>query len=371
MKKIVILLAMFLVLGNCGPGPIPNPGFRLYCEIAVRQGGILIPAPVIGARTTGSFSVEGLPPITGEVRSFLQDSGPDGIIDVNGGRAAALWYIQATANWEGCTGMARFFEFTPGHGQEVVCGPIGINLPLAPGQISSSAQPIEIQTNIYAGLNTTYGMPIFQFEDYQGRLVGTTTATQVNGTDVRLSSSALQNKPGGTYLVKVYNALAPGDDLNKAQPFDFATILVVDCTNQTDVEHNYTISGSGGSYSHQGYITTEIVGNQMHLIIDNRGTVPGFSTVQPIPPDSISISDGNGAIFSRGGMRIVYPGGSYQPPPVGTGSMNVSQFSRGGILYGRAEVWANLNGRTPSSYSSAYNRQQGTSYAYPNIRSCP
>jgi hypothetical protein len=146
---------------------------------------------------------------------------------------------------------------------------------------------------------------------------------------------------------------------------------VVDCTNQTDAWYDYTVTGTFGSYTHQGYVTSEIVGNQMRLVTDNRGNVPGLGTMQPIAPDSIGIEDNNGIIFRRGGQRVTYPGGSSQPPPIGTGSMNVSQINRDGVLYGRTEVRADLNGRTPTKFSSAYNRQQGSSYSYVNIRSCP
>lgn len=376
MKKIILITALFLFLGDCGLGPIPNPGFRITTESEVLVGFPIphtyIPTPRAYARASGSFNgqVIGQPPFTGTVGSFLQDSNFAGVIDVQNGKAAALWYFTAVANWDTCVGTSTFAEVFPGQNTTLVCRRIRLGFPIAPNTILSGAYPVELQAQV-AQVDTSHGMPIFQFEDYQGRLVGTATATQVNGTEARLSSSALRNQPAGTYSVKVYNAPAPGDNIQEAQPFAYSALGVVDCTTQTDAPYSYTITGTSGSYTHQGYVTAEIVGNQMHLTIDNRGNIPGLSTMQPIAPDSIGIEDDNGFIFRRGGARVIYPGGSYQPPPIGTGSMSTSQVSRNGSLYGRTEVWADLNGRTPTKYSSAYNRQQGTAFAYINIRSCP
>lgn len=97
--------------------------------------------------------------------------------------------------------------------------------PFIPSTIYSDNSTVELKATL-GGVNTSYGMPIFHFENYEGKLVATTTATYVNGIDVRINSSCLAGQPVGTYIVKVYNA--PGQNTSPNKSLGFSTISIMD-----------------------------------------------------------------------------------------------------------------------------------------------
>jgi len=120
--------------------------------------------------------------------------------------------------------MLNYFATEHGQVTEATCyegGDFRI-FPLAPSAINQYGQPVELRATI-DNIDASNGMPIFHFEDYTGQLMATTTAMQINGTDVRISSSSLTSLPVGTYSVKAYNAPSP-NSFNR--PIGTSTITV-------------------------------------------------------------------------------------------------------------------------------------------------
>ena len=148
------------------------------------------------------------------------------------------------------------------------------------------------------------------------------------------------------------------------------------CTSEINQPYSLTVPGVFGPYMNEGFVTSEIIGNTMHVIIDNRGNIPGFPPLQPISPDTFSIGDENGNFWSRGGQIIIFPGTTIYPPPVGAGSITISEVNINGLTYGRAEIFADIGTRTPTKYFAGWNQRynnagQGVTYALRTIRNCP
>lgn len=233
MKKLLFLTILCLSAVGCFVPNPPNPGFRVETLIAVDQGffpgfPVYIPAPKAGTVTDGdAFAYPpGAPAPTGFVERFRASiSNGRGQFDVNNGKAPWLWRISAVSGWGDCNGLSNFFETEPGGTIEPTCYEDGgfLIFPLAPSSVDQYSQPVELQATI-DNITTTNGMPIFHFEDYNGDLLATTTATQVNGFDVRINSSCLMDKPIGTYSIKVYNAPNPNSPPSK--PVGVSRILV-------------------------------------------------------------------------------------------------------------------------------------------------
>lgn len=219
MKKRILVLFLFMItLAGCNITPIPNPGFRVA---TIRRDGS-VERPIRGTRTTGRWDRDILYAV-GDVRLFDITTGSS-FFDVDGGRADSLWYVQAISGWQECTGSAAFVEFERGELNYLTCFLFRIQFPLSPSVVYYNSTPVELQATVY-GANTNNGMPIFHFENYAGQLVATTTATYVNGTDVRASSSCLSGKPVGTYTVKVYNAPSPGSG-SMSEPIGISSITI-------------------------------------------------------------------------------------------------------------------------------------------------
>lgn len=176
--------------------------------------------------TQGGFrgQLVGQAPFTGTVDSFLSTSDGFGKFGVAGGKAAATWYITGVSRWGGCEGQSRFFDVYPGGTLTLLCSHHGaINIPINPSGLNHNDSAIELQAFV-DGINTINGMPVFQFEDYTGQVIARTTATSVDKTDIRLSSSVLMDKPIGTYTVKIYNA--PGSYSDPNYPVAYSSIAV-------------------------------------------------------------------------------------------------------------------------------------------------
>lgn len=235
MKKIILLIILCFLVASCSYEPPPNPGFRVQTLTEVQVGTFpffsFIPTPKPGTVTSGDYRqdlIGTIPPTGNELRFVNKVSNFRGVFDVNGGKAPALWYVQAISGWEAargdCNGDTLYVEFYPGQEKELVCKHVGgFFFPFVPSSVNQYAQAVEVQAYI-ENVNTAYGMPIFHFEDYTGKVIATTTATQVNGIDVRISSSCLIDKPVGTYTVKVYNA--PDYGSSPSQPIGISSIKV-------------------------------------------------------------------------------------------------------------------------------------------------
>lgn len=253
MKKIILLTILCFSAVGCSVDPPPNPGFRVETYIAVNQGfpgfPVYIPAPKVGTLTSGNTYLyqPGDPPPTGTVAMFPgKVSNSLGYFDVNNGVAPYVWRLSAISGWGLCNGYSNFFHPMPGGIIEPTCYEDGrfFIFPLVPQSIYRDGQPVELQATLY-GINTDNGMPIFHFENYAGQLTATTTATQVNGSDVRASSSCLTDKPVGTYTVKVYNAPIPNSP--PSEPVGISSISIINYEEVPPcVEEEQICSAQGG-----------------------------------------------------------------------------------------------------------------------------
>lgn len=241
MKKIIFLTILCILVTNCSSiqNP-PNPGFRVETLVEVKTGVYIteyIPTHKSGTVSSGyTYAYQpGDPPSTGRRSSFTREvSNFAGHFDVIDGVAPYFWFLDTISGWDtvngggpldNCNGQKVGFHPSPGHSSELICKHIGGFFTFfTPSSVNQYSQPIELQVYI-DGINTTNGMPIFNFEDYTGQLIATTTATQVNnGSDVRIDSNCLMDKAVGTYTVKVYNAPSPNSP--PSEPIGFSSIGV-------------------------------------------------------------------------------------------------------------------------------------------------
>lgn len=221
MKKIIIVLSLviFFFTGCVVVNQIPRPGFRVG---TVRRKGSF-------ERVLPYSITKGENPIDdtyaeGNVRYFNRQASGSGSFDVNDGRAPAAWYITAVDGWDTCTGDQRYINLDKGTLNYIVCAELGIEFPFSPSVVYSNSSPsVELQATVN-GVNTTYGMPVFHFEDYTGKLIAATPATWVNGIYIGVDSTCLIDKPVGRYTVKVYNAA--GSNSLTSQAIGASSILV-------------------------------------------------------------------------------------------------------------------------------------------------
>lgn len=202
-KKLFILYLLTLTLTGCSVTPIPNPGFRV--ATIRRQGSFerVLPYSV----TKGENPQDGLSP-TGNVTFFNKQASGSGTFDVAGGRAPAAWYITALSNWDDCNGDTAYIDLERGVLNYITCADLRIQFPITPSVVHTDSTAVQLQATL-GGVNTAYGMPVFHFEDYMGRLVAAKTASWVNGVHVGVDGSDLVDKPVGRYTVKIYNATDP------------------------------------------------------------------------------------------------------------------------------------------------------------------
>lgn len=254
MKKIILFTILCFFAASCNVVPsIPNPGFRVTTEREVRTGiffPILIPAPLPGAVTSGrAYAYQpGDPPSTGVREAFTgRISNFAGIFDVDQGKAPFTWRFDANSGWGACNGSSNFFHTSPGGNTQVICPEDGyFHFLFAPSVVYRNDPPVELQGYIN-NIDISYGVPIFHFEDYTGQLIATTNATQVNGTDVRASSSCLTDKPIGTYTVKVYNT--SNSDISSNEPLGVSSLTVKNQVQPPDeicIEMQQECNAGGG-----------------------------------------------------------------------------------------------------------------------------
>lgn len=287
MKKIFFLTILCFLAVSCSYTPPPNPGFRVLTEIDTPQGVFpfrtYIPAPKSGTVTNGDyhFQAPGSAPLTGTVGSFIRKvSSVGGIFDVDNGYAPGVWYFQAFSGWQvfdvNCNGAATFASTQPGGTTELRCYVVGgFHFPLSPSFIDvNSSAPVEFQAYVN-GIDTSYGMPVFHFEDYTGKVIGIDTANMVNGTDVRVTSGCLVGKPVGTYTVKVYNGLSKHN--LSSEPIGISSVVIrnppQDCWAYTEMRQECELNGGiwkgcRGCYSP---IVIDVLGNGYNLTNGRNG----------------------------------------------------------------------------------------------------
>lgn len=228
MKKTILFIILCFSAVGCSIERPPNPGFRVDTFYVDATGLFQIRNRARFTVTSGSWQEDilGSQELSGTLRNFPgTSSGSNGYFDVPGRRAPAAWYFNADSDWGGCDNQGIVLEANPGKSTEIACvrGRFrpGIMFPFVPSTIYSNSSTVELKATL-GGVNMSYGMPIFHFENYAGELVATTTATYVNGIDVRTNSSCLAGQPVGTYTVKVYNA--PGQNTSPNNSLGFSTI---------------------------------------------------------------------------------------------------------------------------------------------------
>lgn len=95
------------------------------------------------------------------------------------------------------------------------CGTVS-NLYGNSGDFTSSPNSIDLQsppttfTVTGDGLDTTYGMPVVEFFDWSGSMVGSATATSVNGTTLTATTPNLWNAYSGYWVIAVFNQTSSG-----------------------------------------------------------------------------------------------------------------------------------------------------------------
>lgn len=320
-KTIFILPILILFLAGCHITPIPNPGFRM---ITIRRDGDY-ERVLRGSVTRGAWRFDDFGAV-GNNLGFYEVAGSSGNFDVEGGRAPATWYMEAIADWDRCTGQATFKDVERAQINRLTCLLFRIQFPLAPSLVYSNSTPVELQATLY-GVDTNYGMPIFHFENYSGQLIATTTATYVNGNDVRASSSCLTDKPVGTYTVKVYNALSPNSP--PSEPLGISSITIRNQAQPPDdlcIEMEQQCNASGGIWKgcNRGCfspIVIDIAGNGFDLTNGQNGVYfdlagEGFknkiSWTSANSDDAWLVLDRNGNGTIDSGLELF---GNYTPQP--------------------------------------------------------
>lgn len=145
------------------------------------------------------------------------ETNENGRAPIGGGRAPAIWQFNILGD-RGNFGLCRgsvFNGFTTPLGTTDIFCPRGIAafFTADPSMIDVQAPPPSV-TLTGQGINTTYGMPVIEFWDEYGTLVGQTQAAEVSpdGTWARGTTPAMDPNSmyGGAYTVSVSNAMSDG-----------------------------------------------------------------------------------------------------------------------------------------------------------------
>lgn len=224
MKKTTLLLLVLVLTIATGatkcnfkfptiPSPfnIPNPGFALVTTRRTSFRERVLPGAVTGSRLIARADNA-----NGSETRFRLVSNNSGRADAINGVAPGFWGFSCDANWDACTGLVFSGEIERGVLNYGICADVPISAPravstLSPNSIDGTASPLEF-TAYAEGLNTTYGMPTFQFINEYGTVAAQTTATSVSPENIWVKgwSSCLSGLPTGPYFVKVINATADG-----------------------------------------------------------------------------------------------------------------------------------------------------------------
>lgn len=217
-----LLLGVFVITiaacqGDCDPGPPPPDGFRIHTQIErwVNFAPLIYPHYDVGVFGRWGFDViePGAPPNTGPTE-FSDNSGARAYVDVSHARAPALWTLGELNG--PCAGKFDFDILHKGQEYKLICreiiGGFG-TFPFAafPSSILLSNIPAEMKV-AGDGIDTTYGMPVVEYYNDSGALVGTSSATQVaaDGKSISGPTPDLSSCYTGEYTLMVNNRAADG-----------------------------------------------------------------------------------------------------------------------------------------------------------------
>ncbi len=147
----------------------------------------------------------------GSRTSFVGTTGFDARFHVDDGRVPANWRL--IQNSGPCNGFINDFSVAPSQTIPVMCDRTRFFFvfSFAPESVPISAPPVNFVIGGEA-METTYGMPLIQFYDQTGSLVGYTYASVVNetGTQLQASMPDVSQWYNGVVGVLVSNATSDG-----------------------------------------------------------------------------------------------------------------------------------------------------------------
>jgi hypothetical protein len=195
---------------------IRSLGFNIHTTISIREAGrtrvVDHPRVIIVG-----FRQRDLSGAAGNTTYFDVTTNDNGRAAIGGGRAPAIWEFNNLGDGIGLNACRnqRFTGFTTPLGTtDIFCAnTIGIFFTAAPDSIDVQAPPATF--TIYGqGISTAYGMPVIEFWNEYGTVVGQTTATEVaaDGTWARGNTPYMDtsNMYGGAYTVGINNVVAGG-----------------------------------------------------------------------------------------------------------------------------------------------------------------
>ncbi len=143
---------------------------------------------------------------SGSLTVFLgRSSGSVGYVNVDGGRAPAVWEL--TEDNGPCAGQTVAEEINPGENEDIYCTELPIFLfNASPSFIDKTEPPTSIA--IYgSGISSAGGMPNVEYWDSYGNMIGQQPATSVasDGTWLTGPLPDLTNAGTGRFAVQVKN----------------------------------------------------------------------------------------------------------------------------------------------------------------------
>lgn len=228
MRNVRLLLLLFLVGAfaiSCDEGtpsptlppPTSGGGFVLATFINVNNSGPIAEGFVSlsGVWQADAFGA------AGSANSFNVTTNTLGLVSADGARAPAEWLITWLSSQFApaeCNGFSQTGIIQLSAEENVTCIIIdnGASLAVAAASFSLSPNPVYINaapssgTVAGSGFSSTYGMPLVQYYNLDGTLMGQENATSVNGTSVQISAFDISQLPAGTYAAFVSNAASGG-----------------------------------------------------------------------------------------------------------------------------------------------------------------
>lgn len=230
----VICLALFS--DSCDDEPeltVPNPGFGIISKGQLLNGlHVTLPGAVTRGRIPRTPITNQLiypNGATGTRAEFEVQGNSAGKAVVPDGIAPAHWALTGGPGWQwwepmghmlpplhrSCEGRPGFMTMQRGQWNTIGCTMLfGIQGGLPPGSSSINVSEPGIEIEVAGGgVNSTYGMPTFQFYDAYGTYVAQTTATSIdteNGLWAKGRTDSLAGLPTGTYNIVLLNETADG-----------------------------------------------------------------------------------------------------------------------------------------------------------------
>jgi hypothetical protein len=208
-RYLLLIAALFFVgIGTaCQSGP-PNPGFRIsmYRTTVDIFTGLPTTFPHQNILLSGAWDRD-IGNHTGSLTVFLgRSSGSVGYVNVEGGRAPAVWEL--TEDNGPCAAQTVAEEISPGENEDIYCTelPSFFVFNASPSFIDKTEPPTSITIN-GTGISTAGGMPTVEYWDSYGNMIGQQQATSVASDGSWLTGPVpnLTNSGTGRFAVRVKN----------------------------------------------------------------------------------------------------------------------------------------------------------------------